>query len=217
MSKTKVPGTKYPVLGYAERTIAAYRAHARKAIRNWSRGKPSRFLRRFAAGLPRGARVLDYGCGAGREMAWLRSRGLIVEGIDGTLEFVLAARRRCPGVRVLHARFETVSLPPGRYDGIWCNAALIHVPPPELARQLWKLAAALKSGGLLGLTLAWGRSKRFLRRDWIPGRYMACYSRAEVEAFLKEGWEIRSLKVVSNEGRRGRWICAMLESRRARS
>ena len=191
---------------YAERTIAAYRVHARKAARNWGRRRgPSRFLRRFAAALPAGGRVLDYGCGTGQEMAWLRSRGFQVEGVDGTLEFVLAARRRCAGARVLHARFETVPLPPGRYDGIWCNAALIHVPPPEMARQMEKLKRALKAGGLLGLTLAWGRSKRFLRRDWIPGRYFAAYSKAEVAALLR-GWEVRSLKTAAGDGRRGRWI-----------
>lgn len=191
---------------YAERTIAAYRVHAEKAIREWGRRRqPSRFLKRFANALPRGGRVLDYGCGAGEEMAWLRGRGFRVEGVEGTLEFLLAARRRCPGVRILHARFERVPLPPARYDGIWCNAALIHVPPPELARQLEKLKTALRPGGLLGLTLCWGRGKRFLRGDWIPGRYLAGYTKPEITALLT-GWEIRRLKTVTGDGRGGRWI-----------
>ncbi len=191
---------------YAERTIAAYRVHAKKASRNWARGRrPSRFLREFAAALPPGGRVLDYGCGTGLEMAWLRSRGFRAEGVDGTLEFVLEARRRCPGSRVLHARFETIPLPPGRYDGIWCNAALLHVPPRELARQLEKLKRALRPGGWLGLTLAWGRGKRFVRRDWIPGRYFACTTRPEAAALLRD-WALRRLAVAAGDGRRGRWI-----------
>lgn len=191
---------------YAERTIAAYRVHAEKAIRDWGRRrKPSRFLKQFAAALPAGGCVLDYGCGTGEEMAWLRAQGFRVEGVDGTLEFLLAARRRCPGARILHARFETVSLPRNRYDGIWCNAALIHVPPPELARQLEKLKSALRPGGLLGLTLAWGRGKRFLRRDWIPGRYFAATTKPEAAALLR-GWETRRLKIVSGDGRNGRWM-----------
>ena len=149
--------------------------------------------------------MLDYGCGIGTEMAWLRKQGFLVEGVEGALEFVLAARRRCPGAPILHARFESVSLPTGRCDGIWCNAALIHVPPQELSRQLEKLSRALKPGGLLGLTLAWGRAKGFIRRDWIPGRYIAAYSRREAVTLFR-GWGVEMLKVTAGDGRQGRWI-----------
>ena len=191
---------------YAERTIAAYRVRAAEAEKNWSRMRvPSRFLRRFAATLPPGGRVLDYGCGIGMELAWLRDQDFRAEGIEGALEFVLAARRRCPGLPVLHARFESVLLAPALFDGIWCNAALIHVPPEELVRQLERLAKALKPGGLLGLTLAWGRIKRFTRRDWIPGRYFAAYTRPEARALLRR-WNVQELKVTSSAGRQGRWI-----------
>ena len=191
---------------YAERTIAAYRVHAAKAERNWSRlRRPSRFLQIFAASLPPGGRVLDYGCGIGTETAWLRRQGFRVEALDGTLEFVRAARRRCPGVPILHDRFESVRLPSGRYDGIWCNAALIHVPPGELARQLEKLRVSLRPAGLLGLTLAWGHAKRFLRRDWLPGRYFAAYTKPEMAVFLR-GWSVRRLAIAFHDGRRGRWI-----------
>ena len=203
-SRTRLPGGA--LAAYAERTIAAYRVHADKAILEWGRRRrPSRFLERFAGALPAGGRVLDYGCGTGEEMGWLRRHGFHVEGVDGTLEFVLAARRRCPGIRILHARFETVLLPPARYDGIWCNAALIHVPPQEMARQLKKLKGALKPAGWLGLTLAWGKAKRFLRRDWIPGRYLAAYTQAEADALLK-GWRILWRKTAAKDGRSGRWI-----------
>ena len=149
--------------------------------------------------------MLDYGCGTGEEMAWLRKQGFQAEGVDGTLEFFLAARRRCPGAQIQHARFETVSLPKNRYDGVWCNAALIHVPSSEQVRQLEKLKSALRPGGLLGLTLAWGRGERFLRGDWIPGRYFAAITKPEAETLLR-GWEIRWFKTVSGDGRRGRWI-----------
>lgn len=199
---------------YADRTVAAYRMRAGEAARNWSRIRVSSpFLREFAGLLPPGARVLDYGCGTGQELAWLARRGFRAEGVDGTLEFVLRARKLCPQAKVLHARFEAVPLGREAYGGVWCNAALIHVPPEEMAAQLEKLRRALSPGGWLALTLAWGSKKGFLRRDWIPGRYMACYSRAETAALL-EGWEVRSMKVVSKGGRRGRWIRLLAQPRR---
>ena len=192
---------------YADRTIAAYRMRADEAAESWRMIRvPSRFLNRFARELPKRGRVLDYGCGIGKELAWLRGRGFRAEGVEGTLEFAREARRRCPGVRIRHARFERYPPPLNVYDGIWCNAALIHVPPEEFARQLRKIRAALKPGGFLGLTLIWGRHKGFLHRDWIPGRYFACYWKPEALSFLQEGWQVLSCRIVTGDGRKGRWI-----------
>lgn len=196
---------------YDHPTLAAYARHAEAAIADW-RGirSPSKFLRRFAAALPPRARVLDYGCGIGLELAWLRRHGCRVEGLDGTPAFVREARRRNPGVRVIEARFEQAELPAGRYNGVWCQAALIHVTPDELRRQLTRLAASLAPGGRLGLTLAWGRARGLTQHDWIPGRYLAAYSKTEAET-LFDGWMIRHLAVTSHDGRQGRWIEILAE------
>lgn len=198
---------------YANATLVAYRYHAQAAIESWRRAcAPSRFLRQFAKQLLPGALVLDYGCGIGTDLAWLRRQGFRVEGLDGTLDFVLQARRRNPAVRIVHGRFEEIALAPLRYDGIWCNAALIHVPPQRLRLQLEKLRLALKPHGLLGMTLAWGRLKGLTRRDWIPGRYLAGYTRPEAEKFFRR-WRILELKVVLGAVRRGRWIHILADTR----
>lgn len=191
----------------ADRTLAAYADHARTAIANWSRfGRPSRFLRRFAKALPPGARVLDYGCGIGTDLAWLAQQGCAVEGIDGTSAFVWEARRRCPGAPVTEAQFETVALAHEQYDGIWCQAALIHLVPGDVPAQLEKLRMALKPGGLLGVSFAWGHARRVARHDWIPGRYIACYRKTAVFARFRRGWTVEDCRVVSRDGRAGRWI-----------
>ncbi|MCM8794925.1 MAG: class I SAM-dependent methyltransferase [Candidatus Omnitrophica bacterium] len=191
---------------YAEKTIAAYRWKAGEAIENWSKFKrPSRFLKRFAACLPTRGSILDYGCGIGGDMAWLISQGFRAEGIDGVLEFVEEARKRCPGARVAHARFERIDLPAAAYHGIWANASLIHVPADELERQLKKLKKALKPDGVLGMTLAWGSVKGFLEDDWIPGRFVTGYSKEKAAWFLR-GWDLRSVEVKANSVRKGRWI-----------
>ena len=195
------------LLVYDHPTLAAYRRHAGEAIESWRRAaRPSQFLRRFVQSLPARARVLDYGCGIGTDLAWLRRRGFRVEGLDGTPAFLRQARRRCPGVLVREARFETVHRLPGSYDGIWCQAALIHVTPDVLRRQLAVLREALSPSGLLGLSLAWGRRKGLARRDWIPGRYVAGYTKPEAMSFFRQGWVVHECRVVSHDGRQGRWI-----------
>ena len=191
---------------YADATLVAYRMHAKEAIRNWSRqSKPTRFLRRFAKNLNPGAFVLDYGCGIGTDMSWLKRQGFQIEGVDGTPDFVCETKRRNPGIRVMQSRFETVHLQPDRYDGIWANASLMHVPPSFLLGQLKKLHTALKGGGWLGVTLAWGQTKGLIERDWIPGRYIAGYFKAEATRFFRN-WNTVNSQVVSRDGRSGRWI-----------
>lgn len=157
--------------------------------------------------------MLDYGCGVGTDLAWLRSRGFRVEGLDGTEAFVDTARRRNPGARIRCERFDTARLPKAGFDGIWCNAALIHVPPAQLPHQLGLLRHALAPGGWLALSLAWGRVHAYTAdNDWIPGRYIAGYAKAEACEFMR-GWQIEECRVVSHDGRQGRWIQLLAKTR----
>ncbi len=196
---------------FADRTLQAYGTYAGLAIENWEKNaKPSAFLRRFVRALPPRAHVLDYGCGIGTELAWMKGCGLAVEGIDGTAVFIKEARRRLKGVPLRCVKFEDAALSQQAYDGVWCNASLIHVPPREFADQLPKLQAALKPSGLLGMTLAWGNKKGFAENDWIPGRYIAGYTRTEAAHFFRQ-WAVRDLRVTTHDGRSGRWIQILAE------
>ncbi len=187
-------------------TLTAYRIYAARAIGNWKKNRsPSKFLRHFAKVIPKGKRLLDYGCGIGEELAWLNSKGFQVDGIDATKPFVLEARRRCPAAKIQLARFETVALPKQYFDGIWCNAALIHLSRREIASQLHKLHQALKPTGVLGLTLIWGTSSKIHHNDWIPGRHFTGYQKSTAQALMRR-WGPNSLKVVASDGKHGRWI-----------
>ncbi len=191
---------------YARSTVAAYEQYAPPAIANWSRHRrPSRFLQEFARCLPSGARILDYGCGIGTDLAWMRRQGFTVEGIDGTEHFVREARRRCSGARIRLATFESVRLPRSSFDGVWCQASLLHVPPHVLQQQLHKLRSAMRPLGWLGISLAWGRTHTVTKGDWIPGRYIWAYSKTQAAGFFA-GWSVQQLRVVSHDGRQGRWI-----------
>jgi len=57
--------------------------------------------------------------------------------------------RAYSGCEVWHQDFLSLDLPDRRFDGIFANAALFHVPGQELPRVLRELHAALKPGGVL--------------------------------------------------------------------
>ncbi len=92
--------------------------------------------------------ILDLGCGPGRDLQHFRSFGHEAVGLDGSAEFVAMARAHS-GCEVLHQDFLELDLPAGRFDGVFANASLFHVPSLELPRVLCDLFAALKTGGVL--------------------------------------------------------------------
>jgi SAM-dependent methyltransferase len=93
-------------------------------------------------------RILDLGCGPGRDLAYFRSLGHEAVGLDGSARFVEMARA-ASGCEVLHQSFLDLSLEAARFDGIFANASLFHVPTQELPRVLGQLRDALVPRGAL--------------------------------------------------------------------
>ncbi len=92
--------------------------------------------------------ILDLGCGPGRDLQTLRALGHEPVGLDGAARFVAMARQ-LSGCEVLHQDFLALDLPPARFDGIFANASLFHVPGQELPRVLRDLAGTLRDRGVL--------------------------------------------------------------------
>lgn len=99
------------------------------------------------AGAP-GRRILDFGCGPGRDLCEFLRRGHEAVGLDGCEAFVHMARERS-GATVYHQQFLALSLPAACFDGVFANASLFHVPTQELPRVLGALWACLVPGGVL--------------------------------------------------------------------
>ncbi|MEO1266694.1 MAG: methyltransferase domain-containing protein [Myxococcota bacterium] len=93
-------------------------------------------------------RILDLGCGPGRDLATFVARGHEPVGLDGAAAFVAMARA-ATGCEVWHQDFLALDLPPERFDGIFANAVLFHVPTQELGRVLGDLRQTLITGGVL--------------------------------------------------------------------
>lgn len=92
--------------------------------------------------------ILDFGCGPGRDLVAFARRGHAPVGLDGAEPFVEMARA-ASGCEVWRQDFLKLDLPPDRFDGVFANASLFHVPRQELPRVLSELRATLKPGGVL--------------------------------------------------------------------
>ncbi len=92
--------------------------------------------------------ILDLGCGPGRDLKYFRSLGHEAIGLDGSAAFVAMARDHS-GCEVWQRDFMDMRLPEGRFDGVFANASLFHVPSRALPKVLGDLARALKPRGVL--------------------------------------------------------------------
>jgi SAM-dependent methyltransferase len=92
--------------------------------------------------------LLDFGCGPGRDLKTFSDLGHRVTGLEGSAPLAAMAREHS-GCTVLEQNFLDLRLPLGRYDGVFANAVLFHVPRQELPRILRELHAALRPGGVL--------------------------------------------------------------------
>jgi SAM-dependent methyltransferase len=92
--------------------------------------------------------ILDLGCGPGRDLSTFRALGHEAVGLDGSESFVRMAREHSL-CEVWQQDLLSLELPGARFDGIFANAVLFHVPSQELPRVLLELHAALEPGGIL--------------------------------------------------------------------
>lgn len=108
--------------------------------------------------------ILDFGCGPGRDLKTFVDLGHHPVGLEGSARFAEMARGHS-GCEVLHQDFLKLDLPAERFDGVFANASLFHVPSQELPRVLGELHAALKPRGVLFASNPRGDSSEGWNRD----------------------------------------------------
>lgn len=131
------------------------------------------------------AQILDVGCGAGRDMAWMESRGATVTGIDLSTGMLAEAGRQVHGP-LLQMNMRHLSFPDAHFGGVWCTASLLHLPKREAPDALREMCRVLVSDGILFLGIQEGTGE-----GWEAGphdipveRFFARYRLEEVEDML---------------------------------
>ncbi|HEX6796044.1 MAG TPA: class I SAM-dependent methyltransferase [Casimicrobiaceae bacterium] len=112
--------------------------------------------------------ILDFGCGPGRDLRAFAARGHVAIGLDGARNFVAMARE-ASGCEVWQQDFLKLALPDARFDGVFANATMQHVPSAELPRVLSELHRALAPGGVFFASTPHGHNEE----GWNRGRYGA--------------------------------------------
>ena len=154
----------------ADRTLQHYNRSAEdfwQGTRDHDVSQNIEALLQFIEGKPPFA-ILDFGCGPGRDLKVFAELGHIAIGLEGASRLAEMARVYS-GSEVWQQDFLKLDLPDRRFDGVFANAALFHVPSQELPRVLLQLHATLKPRGVLFASNPHGRNEE----GWNRGRYGA--------------------------------------------
>ncbi len=191
------------------RTRRAYHAHLDDFLQVWGR-RPYRWpplLIEALGHLPKRARLLDLGCGAGQDTRALRRAGFRVVGLDVSEPLLDYARRRSPRLSLVQADIRHLPYVPRIFDGIWAGASLIHLPKCAVQASLQGLAHLTTPSGILAATFIHGRRSGPLQSGWIPDRFISRWHKKELALALgRTGWSLVELKTVSGHERKGRWL-----------
>ncbi len=151
----------------------------------------------FLAYVPDGGKILDAGCGSGRDSKAFLDAGYDVVAFDASREMRIRASEYI-GREVLDLRFEDISFEK-EFDGIWASASLLHVPVEELPEVMGRMRKALKPGGVMYASFKYGEGTK-VRGERLFSDFN---EKSVVPLFENAGFEIVS-NMVGPDSRPGR-------------
>ncbi len=186
-----------------DKTVFYYENHAEEFCASTVNADMSGLRERFLSHLPKGAHILDAGCGSGRDAKAFLDAGYTVTAMDAS-ERICREAEKLLSVPVLTMKFEELSLE-NEFDGIWACASLLHVKREELGDVLLRFKRALKKNGILYASFKYGDGERI--KD---GRYFCDYTENTLRIELEDrGYLILELFATEDvrENRMGeKWV-----------
>lgn len=189
-------------------TIAYYDSNAKEYAKTTQNIDFHTIQDTFLSYLKPNAKILDLGCGAGRDTKYFLDKGYKVDAIDGSKQMCLEASRYT-GIQVIQMNFHDLNAV-NEYDGIWACASLLHIPSLELPQIFQHIFKALKNNGILYVSFKYGNFEGV--RD---NRYYTDLTEDTLKKILTEAGKDQSYTVTevnlwttgdSMPGRQVKWL-----------
>lgn len=181
-------------MSYKAITKESYEATAEKFAGNVAELAPLASIEKFIRLLPDEAKIIDIGCGSGRDAKIFTEKGVDVLGIDFCSNLIEIAKKNAPLAEFQVMDIETLDFPDASFDGVWAAASLLHIPKIVLPDVFKKIHAILKENGYFYLTLKKGAGE-VLEKDSRYGDFQKFWSYFE-EDELKEFLEAAHFKII---------------------
>ncbi|TAK58731.1 class I SAM-dependent methyltransferase [Patescibacteria group bacterium] len=138
-------------------------------------------------------KILDVGCGNGRDIQTFLSKGFAVEGLDYTHAAVEGLRKKFPNETFYEADMRKTGLASELYGGIWACASVLNLPKSEVSLALNEFKRLLVPGGILFLSVKEGEGERMVP-DRGGERFFSFYKEEELSQIVQEsGFKIQKI------------------------
>lgn len=160
-------------------TLKYYDDNAEEFVRNTINVNFAEIQEKFIKLLPDGGKILDFGCGSGRDASYFYKRGFLVDAVDGSAELCKLAGRYS-GINVRQMLFSELNAVE-EYDGIWACSSILHLPIAELKEVMIKILCALKNYGWFYASFKYGEFEGVRN-----GRYFTDFTKESFERFISD-------------------------------
>ncbi len=172
---------------YAEKHITADESFIRKY---------SEFLK-----LCKGKKILDVGCGPGRDTQYFMEKGCDVIGVDRSKGMLAEARKRFTEGDFRKMDMKELEFDSGHFDGLWANASLLHIKRSEVGKVLTEFRRVLRKGGVIFISLKEGFGDEIKVYPDGTKRFFSYYSKGEFEKLVEKDFNlIDSYTNTGNDG-----------------
>jgi len=199
-------------------TIKWYDQNAHEYAKAREKRFAEKEIEEFSSYLPKGARILDAGCGTGRDAMRLFISGFKVVGIDISRGMLEIARNNYPSIQFIEGDLRKLPFKEGEFDGIWAIASLVHFETiSDVEKVLSEFYRVLVPAGVIRILVkaqkGSEKTKIVFNKDSLIHRFFRYFKKEEIEELVKKaGFEIikseqyREIERVI-QGKQGReWI-----------
>jgi 8-oxo-dGTP diphosphatase len=134
-------------------TLNSYDVSASDYAKNTENFHPEEDAQKFIYSLPPHAKIIDIGCGPGRDAKVFSDYGLDVVGIDFSPNMIEIAKQSVPNGSFYIMDMEAIAFPSETFDGVWANCALLHVPKKNISLVFQNIHLILKPKGSFYLSV----------------------------------------------------------------
>lgn len=184
-----------------------YDRNAEEFFKNTINADMTDLYREFTSLLPKKAKILDLGCGAGRDMLYFKSKGFDVYGVDNSPELVRLARKYA-NVYIIPEDFLNLEFKE-EFDGIWACASLLHIEKHRLNFAFNTILGYARKNGMIYTSFKYGDFEGVR-----SGRYFSDFTEDSIIGILKD-IKVRIIRMWTTRDKRPgndtKWLNILLE------
>lgn len=192
------------------KTLNYYNNNSKEYIEKTLQGNTNNLCNNFLKNIKNGGKILDLGCGSGRDSLEFIKRGYKITAVDGSKEMADRASKII-GQQVICSKFEDLKLEE-KFDGIWACASLLHVNRKDIINVIKNISLALKEDGIFYMSFKYGENEYIDENE----RYFNCYTEKTFKEMIEDvpNLKIKEIYITGDTlgGRENlRWLNILLE------